>query len=60
MDNLEKYVDNCIDSMLKRYSVDDLRDRVFFALGYMDDNAEVKKLLWSIAYGDKMGDGHEK
>lgn len=56
MDNLEKYVDNCIDSMLKRYSVDDLRDRVFFALGYMDDNAEVKKLLWAIAYGKKMAD----
>lgn len=56
MENLEKYVDNCIDSMLNRYKVDDLRARVFFALGYMDNNDEVKKLLWAIANGEKMAD----
>lgn len=54
MEELNRYIDNCVDSMLKRYEADDLRARVFFALGYMDDSKEVKKLLWAIAYGEEM------
>lgn len=56
MESLEKYVDKCIDSMLERYAIGDLQDRVFFALGYMENSNAVKKLLWAIATGEKMVD----
>lgn len=56
MESLEKYVDKCIDSMLERYAIGDLQDRVFFALGYMENSNAVKKLLWAIANGEKMVD----
>ncbi|MBQ5659196.1 MAG: hypothetical protein IIV02_06715 [Peptococcaceae bacterium] len=54
MENLNQYVDKCVDGMLERYAVSDLQGRVFYALGYMDDNPEVKALLWAIAYGERM------
>lgn len=56
MESLQQYIDKCIDSMLERCAGGDLQDRVFFSLGYMENSDEVKKLLWAIAYGEKMID----
>lgn len=57
MEELSKYIDRCIESMLQH---DDggsglaLQRRAHFALGYMENSKEVKKLLWAIAYGEKL------
>ena len=59
MKDLNKYVDRCIEKILeydgKWNAIDDmaLMNRAHFALGYMDDSKEVKKLLWAICYGEK-------
>lgn len=60
MKDLNKYVDQCIESVLKhdeQYGGKDdmgLRCRLHFALGYMENSKEVRKLLWAIAYGEKL------
>ena len=57
MEELSKYIDRCVESVVHYDLMHDdaaLRRRVHFALGYMDDSKEIKKLLWAIAYGEKL------
>ena len=56
MDNLNQYVEGCVEEMLKRYPDDNLQRRLFFALGYMKNSNEVEKLLWAIVNGEKLTD----